>query len=113
MNRKPATNRGFACCLLLSAVLVLGIVQWSFLPILVQSAPIPGRTLLEDLSSHTSKFAAPFKCLFGDSLKPCLILSRISRPAISYDFLHRSEVPTSNWQDLFFSFRQLRAPPSA
>jgi hypothetical protein len=113
MNRKPATNRGITCCLLLSAVLILGIVQWSFLPILVQSAPLPGKALLEISSGHTSKFAAPFKCLFGDSLKPCLPSARISEPRITSNFIHRSEALTHNRQDQFFSSRQMRAPPSA
>jgi hypothetical protein len=113
MSRIPATNRSFTCCLVLSAVLILGIVQWSFLPILIQSAPLPGRALLEISGGHTSKFAAPFKCLFGDSLKPCLPQLRISEPATTHSFFFRSEEPTPNWQDLFFPHRQLRAPPSA
>jgi len=113
MNRNPATNRGFACCFLLSAVLILGIVQWSFLPILVQSAPIPGKTLLEDATGHTSKFAAPFKYLFGDSLKPSLSRVRIFTPRITPTFFHRLEEPTPDRDDFFTSYRQLRAPPSA
>jgi hypothetical protein len=113
MNRKPATNRSITCCLLLSAVLILGIVQWSFLPILVQSASLPGKALLEITSGHTSKFAAPFKCLFGDSLKPCLPPSGNSKPRIASNFLGRNEEPVPSWQDLFFSYLHLRAPPSA
>ena len=116
MNRKTGVNRSFVCCLLLSAVLVLGIVQWSFLPLLVQGAPPPGRTLFEDSSSHTSKFAAPFKCLFGDSLKPDLLLLRISAsryPEFLMASSNQSEEPIARWQDLLFSRRQLRAPPTA
>lgn len=113
MSRKPATIRGITSCLLLSAVLILGIVQWSFLPILVQSAPLPGRALLEISSGHTSKFAAPFKCLFGDSLKPCLPRVKNSEPAIASNFFSRGKETIPNWQDPFFAYRQLRAPPIA
>jgi hypothetical protein len=111
MNRKPATNRSFAACLILSAVLTLGIVQWSFLPILVQSAPLPEKALLEVTAGHTLKFAAPFKCLFGHSLKPSLLLS--CEPRITSDFIFRPEESTPDWQREFFSSHQLRGPPSA
>ena len=41
MNPKRTTSRRYvACLLLLSGVLVLGIVQWSFLPILIQNGPV-------------------------------------------------------------------------
>jgi hypothetical protein len=113
MNPDRATDRQFACCLILSAVLILGIVQWSFLPILIQSAPLPGKAVLEVSTSHTSKFAAPFKCFSGDSLKPCLSRARISTPRITPSFFHRSEEPAPDRDVLFFSHRQLRAPPSA
>jgi hypothetical protein len=111
MNRKTGTVRCLVFCLLLSAVLVLGIVQWSFLPLLVQGAPPPGRTLLEDSNSHTSKFAASFKYLFGDSLKPYFPLSRTFELGMTSNFFQRTEEPIPSWQDLFFSRRQLRAPP--
>jgi hypothetical protein len=113
MNLGPATNRQLARRLILSAVLVLGIIQWSFLPILIQSASLPGRDLLEVSNGHVSKFAAPFKCLFGDFQKPGLPVSRISEPRNTSNCFHRFEESTPNWQDLFFSYRQLRAPPSA
>jgi hypothetical protein len=112
MNRKPATNRGITCCLLLSAVLILGIVQWSFLPLLVQSAPLPGKALLEISSGHTSKFAAPFKCLFGDSLNIRVVQTKISAPKIAPTFFNRTEKPAFDRENLFFSYHQLRAPPS-
>src|ERR1700681_2152585 len=109
MNRNPGTNRRLTCCLILSAVLVLGIVQWSFLPILIQCAPLPVRELLEVSGGHTSKFAAPFKCLIGDSLKICLLQSRVSVPTIASTFSDRSEEPIPNLKTLFFSFLPLRA----
>jgi hypothetical protein len=111
MNRKPVTARSFATCAFLSAVLILGIVQWSFLPILVQSAPLPGKALLEFSSGHTSKFAAPFKCFVGDSLRPYLPRAGNSEPGVSPNFFRRNEEPIPNLQDLFFPYRQLRAPP--
>lgn len=112
MNRKTPLDRCLVCCLLLSAVLFLGIVQWSFLPLLVQGAPPPGRTLLEDSSCHTSKFAAPFKCLFGDyCLKPGLPAFSISSLSVNSPFFHLAEEPPANWQDVLVSDRQLRAPP--
>jgi hypothetical protein len=113
MKLGSATNRQLARRLILSAVLVLGIVQWSFLPNLIQSPPLPGRALLEVSSGHVSKFAAPFKCLFGDFLNPGPPQSRISEPRNTSSSFHRFEEPTPNWQDLFFPYRQLRAPPSA
>src|ERR1039457_934820 len=113
MNRDRVTNRQCACCVILSAVLVLGIVQWSFLPILIQSGPLPGRAVLEVSNNHTSKFAAPFKCFSGDSLKPCFSRARISTPGITPTFFHRSEESVPDLDDLFFSHRQSRAPPSA
>lgn len=78
-----------------------------------QSAPLPGRAVLEVSSGHTSKFAAPFKCLFGDSLKPCLPLSRGSTARATSTFFYRSEEPAPDWKVQFFSYCQLRAPPSA
>lgn len=113
MNRDRATNRLCTGCLILSAVLVLGIIQWSFLPILIQNGPVTGKAVLVMSAGHTSKFAAPFKCLFGDSLKPSLVQSRISAPITTQTFFHRPEAPVSSRDDVFFSDRQLRAPPTA
>jgi hypothetical protein len=112
MNRKSATNRCLATCLILSTVLILGIVQWSFLPLLVQSAPVQGKRVLEVSDNHTSKFAAPFKYLFGDSLKPYLSQAKVSAPRIPSTFSRRSEKPALDRDDLSFSHRQLRGPPS-
>ena len=72
MNLRRPTNRQFATCLLLSAVLVLGIVQWSFLPVLIQNASFSGQAAVEVSPGHTSKFAASSKFLLGDFLRPCL-----------------------------------------
>jgi hypothetical protein len=111
MNRKFVTTRlGFGC-LILSALLVLGIVQWSFLPILVQSGSVTGGAVVEMSAGHTSKFAAPFKYLFGDPLKPSLAQAALSAPMIAHTFIPLSGEPLSHRDDLAFTRRQLRAPP--
>ncbi len=111
---KPNRDRshGFACCLLLSAVLVLGIVQWSFLPLLVQSTPLSGRAILEVSGNHTSKFAAPFKYLFGDSLNLFLARTSVSIFRITPTLVRQLQKSTSERDDFFFSHRQFRAPPA-
>ena len=113
MKPDRATSPRFACCLLLSAVLVLGIVQWSFLPLLIQNTPLTGRAFLEASGNHTSKFAAPFKYLFGDSLKPYISRTRVTTPRMATTFVHRPEEPAPNWDHSIFYISQLRAPPSA
>jgi hypothetical protein len=113
MNSGRISNRRLACHLILATVLVLGIVQWSFLPILVQSAPFRGGSFLELSNGHTSKFAAPFKCLLGSFVKPCVTQTNSIAPSIPSRFLHRSNEPTVNWRDVDFSYRQFRAPPTA
>ena len=81
MIRERTIGRPYAICLLLlSGVLVLGIVQWSFLPLLIQNGPSTGAPLLEFSAGHTSKFAAPYKTLFGDGLNPCLVQAGITGP---------------------------------
>ena len=111
MNPTRATRRLCSCCLILSAVLVLGIIQWSFLPFLVQNGPASSRALVEMSAGHTSKFAAPFKYLFGDSLKPSLAQSSISAPPIARALFRLPERPHFKRDDLSFTHRQLRAPP--
>lgn len=111
-NRTP-NRRYVACILLLTGVLVFGIVQWSFLPILIQEGPVASTAVLEMSAGHSSKFAAPFKCLFGDEHKPCLVQSRIALPRTLSRISHPPEAPISGKDDLFLSYHPLRAPPSA
>jgi hypothetical protein len=113
MNPMRATSRLSSCCLILSAVLVFGIVQWSFLPFLVQNGPVSGSALLEMSAGHTSKFAAPFKYLFGDSLKPSPAQSKVSAPPITRTLFRPTDEPRPKRDDLSFTDRQLRAPPCA
>lgn len=111
-NLSPS-RRYVACLVLLSGVLVLGIVQWSFLPILIQNGPVGSAAVLEMSASHTSKFAAPFKCLFGDGLNPCLMQSRITVRRIASRFVRMPDAPISGQDDFSLTHRPLRAPPSA
>jgi hypothetical protein len=114
MNPNRSTNRRYlACLLLLSGVLVLGIVQWSFLPILIQNGPVGSAAALEMSAGHSSKFAAPFKCLFGDGLKPCLVQSRITVRRVVSRIPHLPETPITGTDEFFLSYHPLRAPPSA
>jgi hypothetical protein len=113
MNRERATIRLSSCCLILSAVLVLGIIQWSFLPFLVQNGAVSGNAVFEMSAGHTSKFAAPFKYLFGDSLKPSLAQSNVSAPPITRTLTRLPDEPRPKLDDRSFTSRQLRAPPHA
>jgi len=114
MNSKRSPSRQYvACLLLLSGVLVLGIVQWSFLPILIQNGPVGSTAVLELSAGHTSKFAAPFKCLFGDGLNPCPVQSRITVRRIASRIVRLPEAPISGQDDFSLTHRPLRAPPSA
>ena len=114
MNPTRPTNRDYlALLLLLSGVLVLGIVQWSVLPILIQNGAVGNSAVLEMSGGHSSKFAAPFKCLFGDGLKPFVVRSRISVPAVSSRMLEPADIPTFWNEPFFLSNYPLRAPPSA
>jgi hypothetical protein len=101
------------CLFLASAVLCLGIIQWSFLPILVQSELAGSRPILELSAGHTAKFAAPYKCLFGGGLRPCLAESKMTVPRITSKMLCLPEAPISGQDDFSLSHRSLRAPPSA
>ena len=114
MNPKRIPSRRYlACLLLLSGVLVLGIVQWSFLPILIQNGAVACSAVLEMSAGHSSKFAAPFKCLFSDGSRPCLVRSRITVRRTVSRIPHPPEAPISGKDDFFLSYHPLRAPPSA
>jgi hypothetical protein len=114
MNPKHTPSRRYvASILLLSGVLVLGIIQWSFLPLLIQNGPAASTAVLELSASHTSKFAAPFKCLFGDGLNPCLVQSRITVRRIASRIVRLPDAPISGQDDFSLTHRPLRAPPSA
>ena len=114
MNPERTPTRRFVICLLLlSGVLVLGIIQWSFLPILIQNGPVASTGVLEMSAGHSSKFAAPFKCLFGDGLNPCLVQSRITVRRIASRIVRLPDAPISGQDDFSLTHRPLRAPPSA
>jgi len=114
MNPQRTPSRRFAACLLLLAcVLVLGIVQWSFLPILIQNGPSTNATVQDLSASHSSKFAAPFKFLFGDRLNPCIAPSRITLQRVASAFVRLPDAPISMQYDFSLTQPPLRAPPSA
>ena len=113
MKPRRATKRQFAAYLILSSVLVLGIAQWSFLPLLVQNAPLSGKASLEVSNGHTSKFAAPFKCFLADSLNPCAAKSMVFVHRVTASFIRPLDQPATRRDDHVFSLRQFRAPPSA
>lgn len=113
MNPDHAKNRHCTFSFILTAVLFLGLVQWSFLPLLIDSGLPSQQTVLSVSSGHTSKFAAPFKCLFGYSVSAFLLRSGVSVPVFTVSFFHRFEEQPASSDDRFFSHRQNRAPPSA
>ena len=114
MNPTRSTNRKYLALLLaLSAVLVLGIVQWSFLPILIQNGPVGSSAVLEMSAGHSSKFAAPFKCLFVDNLNPSIEPARMIMPAVSSRLAETPKLPAAMKEEFFLSSAPLRAPPSA
>jgi len=99
-------------CLILSAVLVMGLAQWSFLPLLLDSGPSASTVVQLVSAGHTSKFAAPFKCWFGDRLNPCRLQDAVAVPIVTTCFFCRLEEPPSSWDERFPAHRQFRAPPS-
>ena len=114
MNPKPTPSRWYiACLLILSGVLALGIIQWSFLPILIQNGPVGSSGILEMSAGHSSKFAAPFKCLFGDGLKPCLAQTRVTVVRTELRIPHSAQDQIPGNDDFYLSYHPLRAPPSA
>jgi hypothetical protein len=113
MISNRATTRRCAFCLILTVVLFLGLVQWSFLPLLVDAGLTSSNAVVGISAGHTSKFAAPFKCLFGDRLNSCVLPSGVSLPMVAASLYRRLEEPSSNRIDGFFSHRRLRAPPFA
>ena len=115
MNPGRATIRRLATCLALSAVLILGIVQWSFLPVLIESPSFSGGASVEVSPGHSSKFAAPFKYLSGtiDSLQACLTSAGLGAPIPPLSFSRYSDEPCFRHDDQASPHRCLRSPPSA
>lgn len=114
MNPKRTPSRQLVVGLiLLSGVLVLGIVQWSFLPLLIQNGPVGRAAVLEVSAEHSAKFAAPFKGLFCDGLNPCLVHSRITVRRLASRMVRLPDAPVSGQDDFSLTHRPLRAPPSA
>ena len=112
MNQNFFKDRRWTFCLLLTLVLFLGLVQWSFLPLLLDSGMPASSAVMTVAAGHSSKFAAPFKCWFGESISDCPPQFADSVPVFTPSLFHRVEQPVSTRDDRFFSHRQLRAPPS-
>jgi hypothetical protein len=115
MNQNRIKNRRWTFCLLLTLVLFLGLVQWSFLPLLLDSGMPASSAAMTMAAGHSSKFAAPFKLWFGESISPishCVLQSADCVPSFTASLFQRVEQPVSTRDDRFFSHRQLRAPPS-
>lgn len=114
MNPLRTSRRMSATALvLLSAILILGIVQWSFLPILIQNGPVGNDGLLEMTASHSAKFAAPFKGLFSEGLNPGLAPTRITVRRLVSGVVRLPDAPVSGQDDFSLTHRPLRAPPCA
>jgi len=114
MFPQRVTTRPYNLCLLaLSTLLVLGLVQWSFLPILIQNGPVSSSGILEMSVGHSSKFAAPLKCIFGDSTAPCLVHKRLQIQRFTFRIPSVPESLQSGPEVFFLSYHPLRAPPSA
>src|SRR5579871_2125219 len=112
-STRTPTRRYILCLLLLSAVLVLGIVQWSFLPILIQNGTTGSSAVLEMSAGHSSKFAAPFKCLFSDGQSPCVVQSRVTVRRTAIRIPYSPEEKSFGPDENLISCHPLRAPPSA
>jgi hypothetical protein len=102
-----------AALVLLSAILFLGIVQWSFLPILIQNGPVGNAALLEITAGHSAKFAAPFKGLLCEGLNPCPLPTRTTVPRLASRIVRLPDAPVSGRADFSLTHRPLRAPPLA
>jgi hypothetical protein len=107
-----ATIRPWVLCLFLVGVLSIGIVQWSFLPVLIQCPSLGAARDLDASSYHTSKFAAPYKFLTVDSLQLCVLQTGIGAPEIVVRFFPLPAEPLYLPSSQFSSERQLRSPPS-
>jgi hypothetical protein len=113
MSRGPSTMRQFATCVLLSVVLILGIVQWSFLPVLIQNPSFSGRAAVGVSPGHSAKFAAPSKFQQETFLQPGLKQANLAALQTSRNYFYQPKGSIFARDDQFFFCRQLRSPPSA
>ena len=109
---EQVTNRSVFARVILSVVLVLGIVQWSFLPILIQNGPVANYSVFEVSGGHSAKFAAPYPGFFGDALRPVVTDARLAPPQTTTIRYRLPADYVRPQDDIFFAERQLRAPPS-
>jgi hypothetical protein len=98
--------------LFLVALLLAGIIQWSFLPVLIQTPSMAGDYLLDSSSWHTSKFAAPYKFFGVDSTQLFAVQTAVVEFEIAKGFSLRPAPPPFLQSAQFASERQQRSPPS-
>jgi hypothetical protein len=111
MDRAKYISR--VLCLVLTAVLFLGLVQWSFLPLLVDGRTALSGAVLTVTGGHTAKFAAPFKCPFSDSSSTCLPEARQITLVLIVNLVQQVQDSPAHRDNIFHSDRLFRAPPSA
>src|ERR1700704_1708658 len=115
MNPGRAPTPQLVTRLLLSGVLILGILQWSPLPVLIQDSSFLGRTAVEVSPGHSSKVAASFKSLIGNfgSLQTRLGKSSYTVPRPPVSFFRNPPESSFRQDDQLFRHRPLRSPPSS
>lgn len=106
-------RRPLGILLLLSGILVLGIVQWSCIPILVESGLSTGTSVVSMSAGQVSKSAAPLKCLFGGGPLPMVLHSGIALRIAASRAARLPDPPVSDHDVYSLAERPLRAPPLA
>src|SRR5271163_2928404 len=112
MRSRKIENRRLMPCVFFWAVLVFGLVQWSFLPVLIQTDFPQGSPALEAQSYHTAKFAAPYKYIFGEATQAFLVTARVVLPRPIEDSVPILESASAIVHEQSVTERQLRSPPS-
>jgi len=112
MNQSHSKIRLWTFGLLLTVVLFLGLVQWSFLPLLIDSGVPASSAALTMAMGHSSKFAAPYKHWAVKSLSENVLQPIGAVPVFTARLSQRVEEPVSSRDDHSLTPTQLRAPPS-
>jgi len=112
MNQYSVKSRHWTFCFLLTLVLFLGLVQWSFLPLLIDSGMPASSAVMTMAAGHSSKFAAPYKHWVGTSLGQYVRQPIGSVPMFTPRLIQPVEELVSSRDDRFLTHSLLRAPPS-
>jgi len=105
------TKRALLGCLGLALVLVVGIVQWSLLPLLVQPASLTGNATVQLSAGHASRSASAFKAFLAIPLNPFSATYGRFVPRVVESYLAISPALTIHRDDNVLSLRQFRSPP--